>query len=89
MDKVKNKMFGENDLFIVEMIFNHPEFSCFTINPNILHGEFTDRGSDANPMFFVTEPSKMDTNFVKVEEIKDMFTVRKLKSEEKLYETKR
>ena len=63
----------ESDFMIVEMVYDHPGFSCFAINPGVLHGEFTCPGEKANPVLIVTEPSDMATDLVDISGIKDMF----------------
>jgi hypothetical protein len=73
MEKLESKTLTASDFFIVEMVYNHPELSFFTINPYVVHGEFTTSGSTANPKIFVTEPSNLDTNFIDIDIIKDKF----------------
>ncbi|MGP8314142.1 hypothetical protein ACG0Z4_25060 [Enterocloster aldenensis] len=73
MRKKGQEGIGEEDFIIVKMIYNHPEWSCFAINPGVLHGEFTCLGEQANPVLIVTEPSDMTTDMVDVSEARTLF----------------
>ncbi len=50
------------DLLAVEMKFNDPKLSFFTILKNTVHCEVTDNEKGQHPVFFVSEPSNLKDN---------------------------
>ena len=72
-EKLRKKILNENDFIVVEMLYNNPKFSYFTVNENILHGEYTVRGNKKNPVFFVTESSNLPIRIIDLKEYKKYF----------------
>lgn len=51
---------SDSDILAVELKYNHPKLSFFTILKNVPHCEITLPGKkNLHPIFFVTEPSKL------------------------------
>jgi len=73
MQKQGQNRLQETDFIIVKMIYNHPLWSGFAINPGVLHGEFTSLGEKANPVLIVTEPSGMTTDLVDISGLAPLF----------------
>jgi len=72
-EKLCTKTLNENDFIIVEMVYNNPKFSYFTVNANVLHGEYTISGKGKNPVFFVTEPTDLAMTVIDLDKYKKYF----------------
>jgi len=60
--KIMERRLGSEDFLIVELVFNDPVFSFFTMNSKIPHCELTQDGDKRpHPYFFVTEPRDLNT----------------------------
>jgi len=53
---------GEKDLTAVELEFNNPKLSFFTMLKHTVHCEVTDNSEGQHPVFFVSEPSALKDN---------------------------
>ena len=62
LKKFNSGSLNAKDLAAVEMEFNNPEFSFFTMLKNTVHCEITDNEKGQHPVFFVSEPSKLKDN---------------------------
>ena len=56
-EKIHRQTLGEADFLCLQLRFNDPECSFFTMNPGVPHGEGVARSSERPPSFYVTEPS--------------------------------
>lgn len=52
----------EKDFLAVELEFNNPKLSFFTMLKNAVHCEITDNKNGQHPVFFVAEPSHLKDN---------------------------
>ena len=55
-----------DDFLLLDLVFNDPELSFFTMKKGVPHGEATSGGDGIPPTFYVTEPQDLDlipTNF--------------------------
>jgi len=57
-EKIRERRLTPADLVVVQAKFNNPRTSFFTIEPGVVHGEFTVSGTSSDPVFFVVEPSR-------------------------------
>jgi hypothetical protein len=55
--KITERSLRARDFLCLQMRFNDPECSFFTMNPQVPHGECVARSSERPPSFYVTEPS--------------------------------
>lgn len=62
LKKINSGRLTEKDLAAVELEFNNPVLSFFTMLKNTVHCEVTDTKNGQHPVFFVTEPSKLKDN---------------------------
>lgn len=62
-EKTKNNTLNENDITAIEVIYNC-EASVFTVLKNIPHCEITTAEQKEAPVFFVTEPTKLQMRYV-------------------------
>jgi len=53
---------AEKDLTAVELEFNNPKLSFFTMLKHTVHCEVADRSEEQHPVFFVSEPSELKDN---------------------------
>lgn len=61
--KAKNNTLSENDITAIEVLYNC-EASVFTVLKNIPHCEITTDEEKEAPVFFVTEPHKLQMRYV-------------------------
>jgi hypothetical protein len=54
----------ENDIWAMEMKFNEPRLSFFTMNAFTPHCEWTTPGQEPANVFYVTEPSNLDMRMI-------------------------
>lgn len=52
----------EKDLVAIELKFNSPSLSFWTMLKNTVHCEVTETGKKQHPVFFVSEPAKLKDN---------------------------
>jgi hypothetical protein len=57
--KMKKRSLGPADFIALEMRYNHPQTSVFTMLKNTPHCELSAEGKDNGPVFFVAEPSRL------------------------------
>ena len=60
--KFNSGKLGEKDLAAVELEFNNPKLSFFTMLKHTVHCEVTDKSEEQHPVFFVSEPSALKDN---------------------------
>ncbi|MDR3113076.1 MAG: hypothetical protein LBU09_01735 [Endomicrobium sp.] len=60
--KFLSKKLGKKDLIAVELEFNNPRLSFFTMLKRSVHCEITDASKGQHPVFFVSEPSRLKDN---------------------------
>jgi hypothetical protein len=58
--KIRNGTLGARDVMAVELRYNDPATSIFTMNGGVPHCEVTLPGRGQHPVFFVTEPVKLN-----------------------------
>lgn len=59
---------SNSDILAIELKYNHPKLSFFTILKNTPHCEITlPGGKNLHPIFFVTEPSKLKMRTLKLD----------------------
>lgn len=57
--KIKNFTLTTDDFIVLELKYNDPRISIFTMLKGTYHCEFTIPGKEISPVFFVTEPSRL------------------------------
>ena len=60
--KFRSKKLDKKDLIAVELEFNNPQLSFFTMLKKSVHCEITDNSKGQHPVFFVSEPSRLKDN---------------------------
>ncbi len=58
--KIKNCTLTADDFIVLELKYNDPRVSIFTMLKGTCHCEFTFPGKGISPVFFVTEPSRLE-----------------------------
>lgn len=61
--KIDDYTFSSEDILLIELVYNDPILSFFTLSKNFPHCELTCMGGHA-PSFFVTEPASMNTESI-------------------------
>jgi hypothetical protein len=56
----------EKDFIAIGLEFNNPSLSFFIMIKNTVHCEITDKSKGQHPVFFVTEPSRLKDNKVRM-----------------------
>ncbi len=67
LEKAESASFIENDFLLLELVFNDPNLSFFTLHENVLHGEATVAGVGDKPSFYVGESSSMGLQHIPLE----------------------
>jgi len=62
--KIETNELTALDFLLLQMVFNHPQLSLFTMLAFTPHCEITEPIDKPNPCFFVTEPAKLPQNFI-------------------------
>ena len=62
---LKNETLSPRDFTALEIPFNDPRASIFTVLKNTVHCEITLPGKGQHPVFYVTEPAKLKMNHVR------------------------
>jgi len=60
--KLKKEILTNKDFVAVEISYNDPNFSFFTLIKDTVHCEVISSENKQHPVFFVTEPSKLKNN---------------------------
>ncbi|MDR2192267.1 MAG: hypothetical protein LBO62_05265 [Endomicrobium sp.] len=60
--KFHSKKLESKDLIAIELEFNNPRLSFFTMLKRSVHCEITDNSKGRHPVFFVSEPSRLKDN---------------------------
>lgn len=68
--KFKNENLTNKDFMALEIQYNNPNFSFFTLLKNTVHCEVVADEDKQHPVFFVTESSKLKNNKIVHENIK-------------------
>ena len=58
----KKEILANKDFIAVEVSYNDPNFSFFTLIKDTVHCEVISSENKQHPVFFVTEPSKLKNN---------------------------
>jgi hypothetical protein len=64
--KARAGKLSEKDFFTVEWEYNNPKTCVFTMLKDTVHCEVTVPGPGQHPVFFVTEPSQLTSNYVNI-----------------------
>lgn len=59
--KLKAAKLNVKDFVAVELVYNDPALSAFTVLKNTVHTEVTTEGAGMHPVFFVAEPARLPT----------------------------
>lgn len=62
--KMKSGRLSAADIVVLDMPYNDPRASFFTMLKGTVHCEVTSKGSGQHPVFFVAEPSRLKMNYV-------------------------
>jgi hypothetical protein len=65
LNKFHNGDLTNKDLIAIELEFNNPALSFFTMLKHTIHCEITENKNGQHPVFFVTESSKLKNNKLK------------------------
>lgn len=63
-EKIENETLAADDFIALELVYNDPRLSFFTMNPYVLHGEATLAGEGNYPYFYVTEPTELPLEII-------------------------
>ena len=66
--KINNKTLNNNDFMALNIPFNNPKLSYFTVNKYFLHYEVTIAGPERSPSFWVTEPKDLPMNIIDMQD---------------------
>jgi hypothetical protein len=67
---VSNQQLTTDDIWALDLVFNDPRLSFFTMNGFTPHCEWTIPGKDPASIFYVTEPDCLDANKIDMGEYK-------------------
>lgn len=62
LKKFDSGSLSSKDLLAIELEFNNPKISFFTLLKNTVHCEITSKEEGQHPVFFVSEPSRLKDN---------------------------
>ncbi|MCL1971399.1 MAG: hypothetical protein FWG57_00190 [Endomicrobia bacterium] len=66
LKKLTARKISKKDFAAIELEFNNPRLSFFIMLKNTVHCEITDNSKGQHPVFFVTEPSGLESNKIKM-----------------------
>jgi hypothetical protein len=66
--KVATRTLYSDDFIAVQIPFNNPEMSFFTVNEYVPHLEITIPGNDFSPSFWVAEPEHLPISYVDLQD---------------------
>lgn len=69
LKKVKAGTLKNADFKAIEVNFNDPETSFFTVLKGTVHAEVTAKGAGQHPVFFVTEPAQLEYKKIEIKNI--------------------
>ncbi|MFH1398014.1 MAG: hypothetical protein ABIH27_05660 [Candidatus Omnitrophota bacterium] len=67
-EKAKNKELTSNDIMLLRLKYNNTKTSIFTMLRDTPHCELTTKEEGTQPIFFVSEPSNLTMNYLKLPE---------------------
>jgi len=62
--KAGMKKLSSNDFMALELVFNDPRLSIFTMLKGTVHFEVASKAGEQTPIFFVSEPSRLKLDFL-------------------------
>ena len=65
-NKAKKNILTEKDILALELVYNNPKISFFTMLKGTPHCEITQKGGKNPPIFFVTEPSNLTWHILNI-----------------------
>jgi len=65
-NKAKNDTLTTNDILALELVYNNPKLSLFTMLKGTPHCEITKEGLRKPPVFFVTEPTNLTWHILNI-----------------------
>ncbi len=68
--KAKNNTLTSKDILAIELVYNNPKLSLFTMLKGTPHCEITVEGKRKHPIFFVTEPTKLTWHILDIQDYK-------------------
>lgn len=73
--RIERRELSKDDLLIVQLEFNNPNLSFFTLNAFVPHCELTDSGASGltHPYFYVAEPTDLDNILIDLEPYEIVF----------------
>lgn len=66
--KIRIGILNEENFIVLNMPFNNPKISFFTVNKGFPHCEVTIGGCGVSPSFWVTEPANLPMNIVRLDQ---------------------
>lgn len=66
--KIESGTLKEEDFIALDIPFNNPKTSFFTVNKEFPHCEVTVKGTGISPSFWVTEPENLPMNIVRLDQ---------------------
>ena len=65
-NKAKNDTLTTNDILALELVYNNPKLSLFTMLKGTPHCEITKEDLGKPPIFFVTEPTNLTWHILNI-----------------------